>query len=413
MPHPRDRRARLATSAVFFVQGLTFAGLLTQVAALQRRHGLTDGELAILLLCVPLIAGAGSALVGALAARHGSRRPLRAVQLLICLAAIAAGFAPDTAVLLAAVAVFGLGLGGVDAGMNMQAVAVERRYGRPILTGFHAVWSGAAVLSALWASAAAGIGLGLGTTIAAVLGPAAMLALVASTRLYGPAEERELTALQGTPGPGDPPRHGAPAWRPLLPLCLVMAFLYVGDSAVANFGSVFMDQAVSAEPYLVPLALGAYQAATFAVRVAGDHAVRRFGPVAIVRAGAVIAAAGFTAIVTAPGAVWAITGFALTGIGLSVIAPQVFSAAGRLDPGGTGIAVARVNMFNYLGFIIGAALVGGLADLAGHRVAFAAPLALIAAVTGLARAFRSGAGAAATGSPAPRQPAVPPSEGRT
>src|SRR5690606_23725124 len=295
VPHPRDRRARLATSAVFFVQGLTFAGLLTQVAALQRRHGLTDGELAILLLCVPLIAGAGSALVGALAARHGSRRPLRAVQLLICLAAIAAGFAPDTAVLLAAVAVFGLGLGGVDAGMNMQAVAVERRYGRPILTGFHAVWSGAAVLSALWASAAAGIGLGLGTTIAAVLGPAAMLALVASTRLYGPAEERELTALQGTPGPGDPPRHGAPAWRPLLPLCLVMAFLYVGDSAVANFGSVFMDQAVSAEPYLVPLALGAYQAATFAVRVAGDHAVRRFGPVAIVRAGAVIAAAGFTA----------------------------------------------------------------------------------------------------------------------
>ncbi|MBP2707127.1 MFS transporter [Microbispora sp. RL4-1S] len=389
MPTPRDRQARLAAFAVFAVQGLTFATLLSQVAALQNKHGLTDGQLTVLLLVVPVIAGAGSVLSGTAAARFGSRRVLRLVQPLACVAVVLAGLAPGVPALVAANVLFGLGLGGVDAGMNMQGVAVERRYGRPVLTGFHALWSAAAVAGALWASAGAGLGLALPATFAIALVPAVAVSVTASLWLYRPAEEHASEAQAARPT-GEHPTGGVTgvAWRPLIPLCLAMAFLYVGDSSISNFGSVFMDKVVHASAAVVPLALGAYQATTFLVRVAGDLAVRRFGPAAIVRAGAVVATAGFAAVVAAPGEPMAIAGFALTGIGLSVVAPQSFSAAGRLDPAHTGVAIARVNMFNYVGFIVGAALVGGIADASGYRIAFAAPLVLVAVIILLARGFQ-------------------------
>ncbi|MBX6385639.1 MAG: MFS transporter [Microbispora sp.] len=386
MHTPRDRQARLATFAVFFVQGLTFATLLTQVAALQKKHGLTDGELTILLLVVPVIAGAGSVLAGAAASRWGSRLILRVVQPLACAAVVLAGLAPDVPLLVAANVLFGLALGGVDAGMNMQGVAVEREYGRAVLTGFHALWSAAAVVGSLWASTAATLGLGLPATFAIALAPAAALSLLASLWLYRPEEEHRAPAGRTeNAGAAGPARV---AWRPIIPLCLAMAFLYVGDSSISNFGTVFMDKVVHASAGVIPLALGAYQLTTFLVRVGGDFAVRRWGPAAIVRAGGSVATLGFVAIVAAPTVPPAIAGFALTGIGLSVVAPQSFSAAGRLDPAGTGVAIARVNMFNYVGFIAGAALVGGIADAYGFRVAFAAPLVLAAAIILLARGFQ-------------------------
>ncbi|WP_405394623.1 MFS transporter [Microbispora hainanensis] len=389
-PASRDRQARLATFAVFFVQGLTFATLLTQVAALQKKHGLTDGELTILLLVVPVIAGAGSALAGAAASRWGSRLILRLVQPLACAAVVLAGLAPNVPMLVAANILFGLGLGGVDAGMNMQGVAVEREYGRAVLTGFHALWSVAAVIGSVWASAAATLDLGLPVTFAIALVPAAAVSVLSSLWLYRPEEEHRAAPAPAktTDQTANAAKPAGVAWRPIIPLCLAMAFLYVGDSSVSNFGTVFMDKVVHASATVIPLALGAYQLTTFLVRVGGDFAVRRWGPAAIVRAGGTVATLGFVAIVAAPTVPLAIAGFALTGIGLSVVAPQSFSAAGRLDPAGTGVAIARVNMFNYVGFIVGAALVGGLADASGFRVAFGAPLVLAAAIILLARGFQ-------------------------
>ena len=56
----------------------------------------------------------------------------------------------------------------------------------------------------------------------------------------------------------------------------------------------------------------------------------------------------------------ALAGFAVVGLGISVMAPLTFAAAGRLDPHETGIAVARLNVFNYVGFLLGAPLLTSL-----------------------------------------------------
>lgn len=377
MPTPRDRQARIATFLVYALQGLSFASLLVQVANLQNRHGLTEGELTLLLLVVPLLAGAGSALAGSLAARSGSRQVLRLAQPLVAVSVAGAGFAPNVPLLLPALALFGLGVGAVDAGMNMQGVAVERRYGRPVLNGFHCLWSLASVLGALWVSVTADL-LPMGVTMAAPMVLVVAGSLWAAPRLCPP--EHEATETQ-TPGKRTFP------WRAIVPLCLAMAFLYVGDAVISNFNSVFMEDVLLASPAVVPLAYAAYQAATLLVRLAGDLAVRRYGPAAIVRVGGAVATLGFAGIVFAPTQPLGIVAFGLTGVGLAVVAPQSFSAAGRLDPSGSGVAIAVVNLFNYVGFIVGAML-GIVAELTDLRTAFAVPMVLVAGIIVLARGFQ-------------------------
>ncbi|MFI6325297.1 MFS transporter [Nonomuraea sp. NPDC050556] len=382
MPTPRDRQARMATFVVYAVQGLSFATLLTQVAALQTKHHLDEGTLTLILLVVPVIAGVGSVGAGSLSARHGSRWLLRFAQPLVALAVVAAGFAPNLPLFVAAVAVFGLGVGGVDAGMNMQGVAVERRYQTPVLNGFHALWSVASLLGALWMSFA-GDRIDVEIRMAVPMLLAVAGSLYAAPKLYSIAEEQVESAETAV-------KKRFP-WGPIIPLCLAMGFLYVGDAAVSNFSTVYMKDILLANASVIPLAYAAYQATTLVVRLAGDVAVRRYGPAAIVRIGGAIATLGFLGVVLAQTQPLAIIAFGLTGVGLSVVAPQSFSAAGRLDPEGTGIAIARVNLFNYVGFIVGAAAVGFLADSFDMRIAFAAPLVLAAGIIVLARGFQPSA----------------------
>lgn len=378
MPSTRDRQARHATFVVFAVQGLSFATLLTQVAHLQDKHELSTGALTALLLIVPVFAGIGSVAAGGFAARLGSKTLLRGAQPTVAVAVVLAGLAPNVPTLLPALLLFGLGVGAVDAGMNMQGVAVERRYGRAVLNGFHCLWSVFSLAGALWV-AAVGDGLPLEAVMAIPMAVAVAGSLYAGPKLCTAAEEKAETQAEAA--------TGRFPWRPIIPLCLAMGFLYVGDAAVSNFSTVFMQDVLSADARVIPLAYAAYQATTLLVRLGGDMAVRRYGPATVVRLGGAIATLGFLGIVAAPSQPLAIVAFGLTGVGLAVVAPQSFSAAGRLDPAGTGVAIARVNLFNYVGFIVGSGLVGVLADLGDMRTGFVAPLLLAAAIVALARGF--------------------------
>ncbi|GIH98996.1 MFS transporter [Planobispora takensis] len=380
VPTPRDRQARVATWGAFFVQGLCFATLLTHVADLQHKFELSDGDLTMVLLLVPVIAGVGSAAAGFLAARYGSAPVLRISQLAVCAIVVLLGWNGDLTGLYVLSAAFGLAVGAVDAAMNMQAVAVERTYGMSVLTGFHAVWSVGSMLGAGINSAfsALGVDLSWSFTVPVVIG--AVISLVMLPRLYGREEERATARAVEVAAARVP-------WRPIIPLCLAMAFLYVGDAAVSNYSTVYMESALGATGWLVPFAYLAYQAAMLLARIPGDLAVRRYGPAPMVRLGSVVATLGLLGIVVAPGAVPAVLSFGLVGIGLSIIAPQSFSAAGRLGAGAE-TAIARVNLFNYVGFVVGAAVVGTVNDLVNVRVAFIPAAVLVALIVFLAKGFQ-------------------------
>ncbi|MBO3752255.1 MFS transporter [Streptosporangiaceae bacterium NEAU-GS5] len=393
----RARQARVATWAAFGVQGLCFATLITHVVDLQHKFKLSDGDLTLVLLLVPVIAGVGSGVAGVLAARYGSSVVLRVSQAVVCALVILIAFNAGLAGLYVLSAVFGLFLGAVDATMNMQAVAVERTYGMSVLTGFHAVWSVGSMLGAAFNSvfAWAGLDLAWSLTIPMLLGAA--ISVVLLPRLYPRDDERATARALQVPA-------GRIPWGPIIPLCLAMAFLYVGDASVSNYSTVFMEQALDASGWLVPFAYVIYQAAMLVARVPGDFAVRRYGPAPVVRVGAFIAAAGTVLVIVSPGVLSALIGFALIGLGLSIVAPQSFSAAGRLGAGAE-TAIARVNMFNYVGYLVGALIVGVANDAIDIRTAFIAPAVIVALIALLARGFQMRtAGPTDTGA-APASPA--------
>ncbi|MFL6053984.1 MAG: MFS transporter [Actinoallomurus sp.] len=377
----RTRRGRRATYAAFAVQGLCFAALVTRIPELQKAHNLTDGTLALVLLAVPVVAGLGSVLAGSLMARYGSGVVLRVAQPLVLLSIVAIGLAPGDLALYATSALFGLFVGAVDASMNAQAVTAETLYGRSLLTGFHAVWSAAGILAGLWSALANKIDMTLGTgfAIPAVLGIAT--SLWAGRRLYpkaveatGPSDEQLRAAAKRVP------------WKPIIIIGTAVTCMYIADSATSSYSAKYLKDDLHASGFVAPLGYVAYQIFMTLSRTVADLLVRAHGAAKIVAAGGLVGGLGLLTAAAAPDPPVAIAGFAVAGVGLSVVVPTSFSAAGRLDPTGLGIAVSRVNVFNYAGFVLGAAIAGAVASDLWVAYALGAALCLVVLVT--ARGFQ-------------------------
>lgn len=381
----RYRLARVAVSTAFFVQGLCFAALLTKIPALKDRFDFTDGELSLVLLAVPVVSGVGSVLAGALASRYGSAVVLRVGAPGVALAIITPGAADSRPMLMLSLVAVGLGLGVVDAAMNMQGVAVERRYGRPLLASFHATWSVGGIVGALSDVGAAALDWPLVAALASVGTVGSVLALVAGRSFVPRADERagEVAAAEAAVGV-----TARLPWRPIILVGTAMMLVFVADSATSNWSAVYLDDVLAAGAGATGLGLAAYQACMLLGRVVTDRLVGRHGPTVVVAVGALVGVAGLVGVAAAPRPWVAIVGFAVLGAGFSVVVPQSFSAAGRLDPAGTGVAIARVNLFNYVGFILGAALIGVVAETANLRLAFAVTAVLALGVAVLAPAFR-------------------------
>jgi MFS family permease len=169
---------------------------------------------------------------------------------------------------------------------------------------------------------------------------------------------------------------------------IALALMFVGDAATTNWGGLMLQNELSANKYLIPAGLFTYLAFQFLGRSVADRIIGRIGAVATVVVGAVMTAGGFATVATARVPAAALVGFALVGLGLSVVVPLTFSAADALDPAGSGVVIARVNLFNYAGVIIGSTVVGVVSGAVGLRYAFAVPGVLVLLIVVLAPAFR-------------------------
>jgi MFS family permease len=366
-------------AGAYLVQGMCFAALLTQVPALQQKFAFSEAGLSLVLLAVPLVAGLGSVLAGVAAGRLGSATVLRVGGVGVCASIVGAGLAGSRAVLYLDLAAVGLFLGLVDAAMNMQGVAVQRRYGRPVLASLHGVWSAGGIAGALATAVTAHWHWTLAASLGAVAVVGAGVALAAGPRLLHPAEEAR------------PLPDGVVAtvrWAPIMAVGTAMMLVYIADSATSNWSAVYLHTGLHGSTGVAALGLAAYQACMVLGRAVADRVVARHGPVRAVAFGAAVGVVGLVLVVAADRPALGIAGFAVLGLGLCVVVPQSFSAAGQLDPAGTGLAVARVNLFNYVGFVVGAGLIGLVAQGRGLRMAFGVPAVLAIGIVVLARSFR-------------------------
>ncbi|MES9518966.1 MFS transporter [Streptomyces capoamus] len=374
------RRGRASLAFGFFAQGVAFALLVTRIPAVQDRYGVSDALLPVFLAAVPVLAGAGSVTTEQLVKRVRPSRVLRWSQPVVLLALLGVGAGGHGQVLVLAVAlgVFGLAVGALDASMNMLGVSLQRSYGRSIMLGFHAVYSLGGIIGASLAWAGAHWHLALWVSylpVVAVLLPAAL----AGSRWYVDGEPAPAGERSG--------EGGTVVFALLLPLCLVMTFAYIGDSTVSNWSAKYLKDVLGGSEQLATVPYNVYMVTTLVGRSLGDLGVRRFGAAAVVRLGALVAAGGFAVVAAAPGAWAGMLGFTLLGLGLCVLVPQTFAAAGRLFPHASDAAIARLNIFNYVGFLIGSPLVGALGDAWSYRGAMLVPMVLVLVTLGYARSF--------------------------
>lgn len=389
------RRGRASLAFGFFAQGVAFALLVTRIPAIQDRYGVSDALLPVFLAAVPILAGVGSVTTEQLVKRVRPSRVLRWSQPVVLLALVGVGSGDRMPVLGLALAVFGLSVGALDASMNMLGVSLQRAYGRSIMLGFHASYSLGGILGASLAWAGAHWHLALWVSYAPVV-LVLLPAVFVGSRWYVDGGESEPGEGEREEVPEAAPEAGAGSgplvFRMLLPFCLVMTFAYIGDSTVSNWSAKYLQDVLGSSEQLATVPYNVYMVTTLVGRSLGDLGVRRLGAATVVRLGAVTAAVGFAVVAAAPGAWVGMLGFTLLGLGLCVLVPGTFAAAGRraFEQGGAGAsdtAIARLNVFNYVGFLIGSPLVGALGDAWSYRGAMCVPMVLVLATLGYARSF--------------------------
>ncbi|MFD3705552.1 MFS transporter [Nocardia sp. NPDC058658] len=392
-----DRRLRLSRAAVFAaftLNGVLLAMWVVHIPAITGRTGVSASTLSVLVLVMAGAALIGMRLAGPAADRFGSRTLVAMAATAISVTVLGPGLATDPVTLGIALACFGIGNGALDVSMNAQAVEVERAYGRPIMSAFHAMFSaggfvgsllGAAAQHAGWAPqltlTCASVG---GVLVTAMLVPHLMTRPETTSRPehYDRAAAKDSGGTEHTASSGrghtDPTaaRADTDRTRKVFSLGAIAFVLLLAEGVAADWSALQVRDHLDTSAAAAALAFGAFSATMTLGRFLADRVSAAFGPVAIVRYGSLLAATGFAIVITSPWLPLTLLGWALCGLGLAGGVPQIFSTAGNL--GGTTAAtdMSRVFTIGYLGLLAGPALIGWLAALIPLTAALVVPLVL-------------------------------------
>lgn len=359
-------QTRLATRLAFLAAGFSMACWAPLVPYVKARISVDDGSFGLLLLCLGIGSIAATPLTGMLAARLGSKPVILGggFGLVLLLPVLSAA---DSAVVLAATLLgFGASLGMIDVAMNVHAIEVERAARRPLMSGFHAMFS-------LGGFAGAGgmiFLLSAGVTPFAAASCGSLLALAA----LGLAWPRLIQARPGEPAPFAAP-HGV-----VLLLAALGAVAFLTEGAILDWSALLVIGA-----RLTDAAQGGLGYMLFAIsmtigRLTGDRLVTWAGDARVLVWGGLMAVLGFILLLTVPLPPVAMAGFVLIGLGASNLVPVLFSLAGQQTDMPAGLAVAAITTIGYAGILAGPAALGFLSQMIGLHAAFWLLAALMALV---------------------------------
>jgi MFS family permease len=389
-------RVRGAVTAFFAIDGFIFASWAVRIPAVKVAAHASSGTLGLALLGLSGGAVATMTISGALCRRFGSQRMIVATGMLLSLALLLPPLARSPLWLGLALAVFGVGYGGLNVSMNSLAVDLVAAIRRPVMPYFHAAWSFGGLFGA-----------GLGGLVAPHLAPLSHLALVAAAGLAVTAicgrtlflhpitvnyaiEDQTVLAAAAL----DHPVHDHPAetaaragghgstWRVVLLFGLIALCSAYGEGAIGDWGALHLRQDLGAGPGLAAAGYAAFALAEASGRLAGSWLLDRLGQTRVLALGGLAACAGMLAAALAPSLGLALAGFALTGLGVANMFPAAMTRAGLLA-GPNGVAVAST--LGYTGFLLGPPMIGFLAGSVGLPAGLTTVslLALVATVLAL------------------------------
>jgi fucose permease len=316
----------------------------------------------------------------------------------MCAALAVLGLPRNLLTLMVAFGGLGVVSGLLDVAINTQAVAIERGYRRPLMSGIHGIWSAGMLAGSAVGAGAAGMGTPPFVHFSFV---ALLLLTVSSWTMRGllPANAEEFRPLVA---------HGSDPGRAVgsasvLALCVIGFSSLFGEGAAADWSAVYLHDELGAAPGVAGLAFVSFSLGMTVARFLGDGLSSRYGSPRVVASGGLLAAASLSLGLLIPEWPVALASFAFLGFALGPIAPTVFSRAGNTWVGGKGTALQLTVTVSYVGSIMGPILIGLIAERLDLRLALGLPAALGLVIAAAAPALAGGD--VTTGEGRPRVPA--------
>ncbi len=368
-------RSVVAVALMFAVNGLIIGGYGGVLPSIRERLDIDTTQIAILLFSGGLAGILAMQIGGRLSDSIGARQVALTGLPFLVAAAVTFAFADTFPVAVSGAVLLGLGNGSIDVAMNAIGVQVEAARKRPIMSRFHALWSVGGLIGAgcvlLMATA---LGLTGGDIVLPLLLFVAALAAVAFVVL-----------LRITPPTAVVP-HSVDGVRTKIPpiawVLAVMALAFgLSEGTATDWAALHVTEVAQVDSTTGSLGLVAVSAFMVVIRLFGDRLVSRFGRRAVVRFGGLCAAIGYGTVAVVSGLPLLLVGWALVGLGVGMIAPQVYAVAGHV---GGGRVLAFVVTFGYAAFLAGPAIVGFLVNHLGLHHTMAVPAVLCLGILALA-----------------------------
>src|SRR5215211_8648196 len=336
----------IAVALLFAVNGLIIGGYGGALPSIRERLEIDATYIAIMLFTAGLAAIAAMQVGGRLSDSIGARQISLAGLPLLIAAAITFAFATTFPAAVVGAVLLGLGNGTMDVAMNAVGVQVEGARKRPIMSSFHALWSVGGFVGAGSVLLMATL---LNLSGAAIVLPLMLFLAALSVAAF-------VIAYKITPATAVV-RHSVDGVRTKIPaiawLLAIMALAFgLSEGTATDWSALHVTEVAHVDSTTGSLGLVAVSGFMVLIRLLGDRLVARFGRRAVVRFGGVCSAVGYGTVTLVSGLPLLLVGWALVGLGVGMIAPQVYAVAGHI---GGGRVLAVVVTFGYAAFLLGPA----------------------------------------------------------
>jgi len=359
---------RVSTRIIFFIAGLVTATWAVIVPFAKTNTGVNDALLGTLLLCLGFGAMVAMPVTGVLTSRYGCRKVISAAVGVILISTPFLSLINSPLLLGLCLLIFGIGVGITDCAMNVQAILVEKSSTKPLMSGFHGMFSvgGIAGAGAMTGLMSIGLSVSAATLIITVL---VLLLLLSS-----------YNALLPYANPTEGPVFAIPKGTVLI-ISLICFIIFMAEGTVLDWGALYLVESRN-----IPETLGGLGFAVFAIamtfgRLTGDYIVARYGALKVVMLGTAIAALGFLILINSYALPLVLIGYLLIGLGCANIVPVMFTQIGKQESMPQMVAVPAVTSVGYLGILVGPAIIGYIAwhSSIAHGFIFVTLLVVMAA----------------------------------
>lgn len=332
---------RLACAYFFICPGLTYGIFTSRLPALKIQTGANEAQIGLMLFCF-----GGASLVTLCTSslflrKWGNRNVLFYGTIIVLFAVILMGLASNPYMLWLCAIMDGLATGFVDVAINTQGVQIEKKYTASCMAFMHASYSFGGVIGALSGSLFAAFGFNFLTNAIVMLGIYVLFLFRARRYLLADSVQ------------GKEKEESGKSFIPFFVIfCgLLITLAYACEGAVAEWGSLFMHDIKHSPEYIAALVYAGFSVTTMFSRFFGDRLREHYGDIKLCITGAIFAVFGLDLVLFTQGMLFALLGFALMGIGLSPIAPVLFSQAGNYPNVNIAKACATVSIFAYSGLL--------------------------------------------------------------